>query len=117
MNLEAVALRDQELIAPALWRAEAADALWRHARIGEISDDEAAAYFSELLKAPVASLPIEPHLERARKLAMEIDRPVYDCIYLAFALQHQTHVVTAAHGFASAASTSALSGGVRLLAA
>ena len=41
----AVALRDQELIAPALWLAEAANALWRHARIGEIGDDETAAHF------------------------------------------------------------------------
>jgi len=79
----AVALRDRELIAPALWLAEAANALWRHARAGEISDDEAAVYFSELLQAPVASLPIEQHLEPALKLAIEIGHPVYDCIYLA----------------------------------
>jgi len=111
----AVALRDQELIAPALWLAEAANALWRHARTGEISDQEAAAFFSELLKAPVASLPIEPYLERALEFAMEIGHPVYDCIYLALALHHRTHVVTADRRFASAASTPALAGGVRLL--
>ena len=111
----AVALRDQELIAPALWLAEAANALWRHARTGEISDQEAAAFFSELLEAPVASLPIEPHLERALELAMEIGHPVYDCIYLALALHHRTHVVTADRRFASAADTLALAGGVRLL--
>jgi predicted nucleic acid-binding protein len=111
----AVALRDQELIAPALWLAEAANALWRRARIGQISEDETAAWFSELFKAPVASLPMEPYLERALQLAMEIGHPVYDCIYLALALQHQTHVVTADHRFASAASTPALAGRVRLL--
>jgi predicted nucleic acid-binding protein len=111
----AVALRDQELIAPALWLAEAANALWRHVRTGEISDQEAAAFFSELLKAPVASLPIEPHLERALELAMEIGHPVYDCIYLALALHHRTHVMTADRRFASAAITPALAGGVRLL--
>jgi predicted nucleic acid-binding protein len=113
----AAALRDHELIAPALWLAEAANALWRHARIGDISGDKAAAFFSELLKAPVASLPIEPYLERALELAMEIGHPVYDCIYLALALQHQTHVVTADRRFAAAASTPAFAGGVRLLTA
>jgi predicted nucleic acid-binding protein len=113
----AVALRDQELIAPALWLAEAANALWRHARIGEIGDDETAAHFAELLKAPVASLPIEPYLERALELAMEIGHPVYDCIYLALALHHRTHVVTADRRFAAAADTPALAGRVRLLAA
>jgi predicted nucleic acid-binding protein len=113
----AVALRDRELIAPALWLAETANALWRHARTGDISDDEAATYFSELLQAPVASLPIETHLEPALKLAIEIGHPVYDCIYLALALHHQTQVVTADRRFASAASTPALAGSVRLLAA
>jgi predicted nucleic acid-binding protein len=113
----AVALREHELIAPAWWLAEAANALWRHARIGEIDDDEAAAFLSELMNAPVASLPIEPHLEQALKLAIEIGHPVYDCIYLALALQHQTYVVTADRRFASAASTPMLADRVRLLAA
>jgi predicted nucleic acid-binding protein len=111
----AAALRTEDLIAPTLWLAEAANALWRHARIGDISDNEAAVQFSELLKAPVASLAMEPHLERALQLAMEIGHPVYDCIYLALALQHQTHVVTADRRFAGAANTPALTGSVRLL--
>ena len=113
----AVALRDQELIAPDLWLAEAANVLWRHARIGEISNDQAIALFAELLHAPVASLSMEPHLETALELAMEIGHPVYDCIYLALALHHRTHVVTADRRFASAASTGAHAGSVRLLVA
>jgi predicted nucleic acid-binding protein len=113
----AAALRDQELIAPALWLAEAANGLWRHARIGDISGDQAAAYFSELLKAPVASLPTEPHLERALKLAVEIGYPVYACTYLALALHHGTHVVTADRRFVFAASIPAHAGSVRLLTA
>ena len=112
----AVSLREQELIAPALWLAEAANVLWRHAQTGEITGNEAAEHFSELLQAPVATLPIEPHLAPALKLALEIGHPVYDCIYLALALQHHTHVVTADRRFASAASTPDLAGSVRLLA-
>ena len=34
------ALRAAELIAPALWLAEAANALWRHARLGKITAAE-----------------------------------------------------------------------------
>jgi predicted nucleic acid-binding protein len=110
------ALLDQDLIAPVLWLAEAANALWRKARIGDITVDQASARLSELREAPVASLPIEPHIEPALKLAMEIGHPVYDCLYLALALHHQTHVVTADRRFfASAASTPGLAGGVRLL--
>jgi len=111
------ALLDQDLMAPSIWLAEAANVLWRKGRTGEITTEQANARLSELLQAPVASLPIEPDLEPALKLAMEIGHPVYDCIYLALALHHRTHVVTADRRFASAASTPALAGSVRLLTA
>ena len=110
------ALLEQDLMAPVLWLAEAANALWRRARIGEITAEQANARLSELLRAPVASLPIEPHLGHALNLAIEIGHPVYDCIYLALALRHQTHVVTADRRFAAAASTPNLAGSIRLLA-
>jgi predicted nucleic acid-binding protein len=112
----AATLREQELIAPALWLAEAANALWRHAQTGEITGNEAVELFTELLQAPVATLPIEPHLEPALKLATEIRHPVYDCIYLALALHHQTYVVTADRRLACVANTPQLAGSVRLLA-
>ncbi len=40
--------RDEDLIAPALWLAEAANALWRRARTGEVSSDQVNVRFSEL---------------------------------------------------------------------
>lgn len=111
----AVALHDQDLIAPSLWLVEAANALWRSARIGQLTTGEAAERFSELLNAPVASLPIEPHLGSAFDLATAIGHPVYDCLYLALAVHHQTYVVTADRRFASAANLPDLSGRVQLL--
>ena len=33
----ALALRNEQLAAPALWLAEAANALWRHVRVGELT--------------------------------------------------------------------------------
>ena len=111
----AVALRDEELIAPVLWLAEAANVLWRRARADEITGEQANTRLSELVKAPVASLPIEAHLERALALAMEIGHPVYDCLYLALALRHDTHVVTADRRFAAAAGAAGLMDRVRLL--
>lgn len=111
----ATALRNDELIAPALWLAESTNALWRRARIGDITAEQANVRLSELLNAPVASLPIEPYLERALGLAVEIDHPVYDCLYLAVALRHDTHVVTADRRFAAAVRRPDLAGRVRLL--
>jgi predicted nucleic acid-binding protein len=110
------ALRIDELIAPSLWLAEAANGLWRHARLGKITADEVLELFATLASAPVASLPIEAHIERALTIATEIGHPVYDCLYLAVGLSHDTHVVTADRRFAAAA-LSAYPGQVRLLTA
>ena len=112
----AAALRREQLIAPVLWLAEAANVLWRRVRIGDITADEARARLSELTEAPVASFPMEPHLDRALQLASELAHPIYDCLYLALALHHDTHVITADARFAAAvASHPELAGRVRLL--
>jgi predicted nucleic acid-binding protein len=112
----ALALRGEDLIAPALWLAEAANALLRRSRIGDITTDEASSRLSELLNAPVASLAMEPFLDRALQLATQTGHPVYDCVYLAVALHHDTHVVTADQRFVSAAGREGFAGRVRLLA-
>jgi predicted nucleic acid-binding protein len=111
----AVTLRDEELIAPALWLVEAANALWRNARLGQLTDDDAAERLSELLNAPVLSLTMEPYLRQAINLAAKIGHSVYDCLYLAVALHHETYVVTADRRFASAANLPGFNGRVRLL--
>ena len=111
----AVALGDEDLIAPALWLAEAANALWRRSRIGDITPDEASLLLFELQNAPVASVAFEPHLDRALKLATEIRHPIYDCLYLALAVHHDTHVVTADRRFAAATTAAGLTDRVRLL--
>jgi predicted nucleic acid-binding protein len=105
-----------DLIAPVIWLAEAANALWRRARIGEITSDEASMRLSELRNAPVASVAIEPHLDEALRLAMESRHPVYDCVYVVLALNHRTQLLTADRRLASAMTSSfELAGTVRLL--
>jgi predicted nucleic acid-binding protein len=110
------ALLDHDLIAPVLWLTEAANALWRRTRIGDITAEQAIVRLSNLRKAPVTSLAMEPHLDQALKLATEIGHPIYDCLYLAVALHHDTHVVTADRRFAFTANISGLMDRVRLLA-
>ena len=111
----ALALRTQELIAPALWLAEATNALWRRVRLAELALADPAEFVDELIMAPVASLPIEPHLQAALALAVELQHPIYDCIYLAVALHLDTHVVTADRRFATAAGRQDPPDRVRLL--
>lgn len=113
----ASALRDEQLIAPELWLAEAANALLRHARLGEITAAEARARMEELANASVASLAIEPHIDRALQFATELLHPVYDCLYLTLADHYDTYVVTDDRRFAAAVATRPdLAGRIRLLA-
>ena len=113
----ALALLDQPLIAPAIWLAEVANALWRHVRLGEATEGDASARLQELAEAPVTSLSIEPHVARALQLAVELRHPVYDCIYLAVAENYDTYVVTDDRRFArAAAANAALAVRVQLLA-
>ena len=112
----ALALRGEQLVAPAIWLAEAANALWRHVRLGEATAAEALARMDELAEAPVATLSIEPHVARALRLATELSHPVYDCLYLAFALYYDTHVITDDRRFAAAVTDRPdLAGRVQLL--
>ncbi len=113
----AAALRSEELIAPALWLVEVANALWRRSLSGEISSVEATERLIELLSAPVTPIPIETDLVAAIALAADLRHPVYDCLYLAAAIREGTHMVTADTRFhAAVASSSEYAGRVRLLA-
>jgi predicted nucleic acid-binding protein len=93
------ALLDDVLAAPALWLVEAANALWRRSRRGELTDAEAAERLAELRNAPVVCLPIEDDLEAALALAAELRHPVYDCLYLAAAIRENAQVITADRRF------------------
>jgi predicted nucleic acid-binding protein len=112
------ALLEQELVAPALWLIEAANALWRRALRGEISAEEARERLAELYSAPVTTTAIESDLEAATGLALALGHPVYDCLYLALAIRENTHVVTADQRFVAAVDRSpAHAGAVRMLGA
>ena len=110
------ALLDEELVAPALWLIEAANALWRRARRGEISADEAAERLTELHNAPITTVAIEDDLLAAARLANDLGHPVYDCLYLALAIREDTYVVTADRRFHAVVEAAGVHGGrVRLL--
>lgn len=108
-------LAEQALIAPSIWIAEAANSLWRRCRIGDITANDARVRLNELRTAPILPVDFEPLIDEALGLALEMGHPVYDCIYLALALRHDTEVVTADRRFDAAVGRSTLSGRVRLL--
>ena len=99
---QAVRLLDGELtlIAPELLFAEAGNALWVMCRRGIITKADFAEAVGVLRAAPV-SVPVSMRqlATSAGRLATDLDHPVYDCFYLALAVQEQLPVVTADRRF------------------
>ena len=92
---EALALRRHRLFAPDLLVAECANVLWKKTRRSELSADEARLAARLLERADVELVPMRPLLEPATALAIALDHPAYDCIYLALAEDLSCDLVTA----------------------
>jgi len=88
--------RGSTLVAPTLVFAEAANALWAMRRRGDITPDDLADAVAALRAAPVsAPISMLQLSASATRLAADLDHPVYDCFYLALAIQTQYPLVTA----------------------
>ena len=88
------------LHAPDLLLAEFANTIWKKVRRREIADPR--PYFDELANLPdVVTLHRGDELiERAAAIAVDIDHPVYDCLYLACAEATASALITADRRFA-----------------
>ena len=91
----ALALRRHPLAAPDLLIAECANILWKKVRRGELAGDEAVLASSLLARADIDLMPMRPYLEPATRIAIALDHPAYDCIYLAMAEAEGMTFVTA----------------------
>lgn len=93
---DALALRSRmKLIAPELLVAECANIFWKKVQRGELTQDE-AFFAARLLQASdIEILPTPTLLEAATRIAIELDHPAYDCIYIALAIERDCRFVTA----------------------
>ena len=93
---QALALRDgAKLIAPELLVAECANILWKKVRRHELSKEEALLAARLLQGADIELLPTRSLLEAAARIAIELEHPAYDCLYLALAIASDCRFVTA----------------------
>lgn len=95
---EASSLLEAEatLIAPELLFAEVINALWAMHRRGDIGGEDFADATDALRAAPVGvPFSMRQLAASSARLAVDLDHPVYDCFYLALAVQEQYPVVTA----------------------
>jgi predicted nucleic acid-binding protein len=94
---------DRSLHAPEFLHVEAANIVWKAARL---AGETWAVVVARLVQ--IESLPIRLHADRplARKafeMARTLAHPVYDCLYLALALELDAQVLTRDRRFAAAA--------------
>jgi predicted nucleic acid-binding protein len=85
-----------ELHAPAFFfDLEIANILWKKVRRTEITRADADLILAQLPALPITRHPEGPVLAAAFDLADRTDRTVYDCLYLALAVQLGGRMVTA----------------------
>ncbi len=91
-----LALRQKaRLMAPDLIVAECANILWKKAQRKELRKDEALIAARLLQNAEIELIPCRALLESATRLAIELDHPAYDCLYLALAVENGCRFITA----------------------
>ncbi|MCY3822976.1 MAG: type II toxin-antitoxin system VapC family toxin [Nitrospinae bacterium] len=101
-----------DLHAPDLVLSEFANTIWKKARAKEIPNH--GPYLNELTSLPeiISLFPDRELIERAARMAITIDHPVYDCLYLACAEATGSDVITADRRLANKSATQSL--GVRV---
>ena len=90
---------EQTLFAPAFIDIEAANALRRRTARRELSADEALQTLAGFRHLPIRRVPDEGLVALALRLGVELGHPVYDCLYLALALETGVDLVTADERF------------------
>ena len=96
----AEALKAEDLHAPSLIRIEVANVLRTLATSGRLKDAEALQALDLLLDAPVRLYePTDALMRGALAFALRLRHPIYDCLYLALAVELGTRLVTADRRF------------------
>ena len=90
---------EHRLIAPDLLVPECANILWKKVRRGEMEAHAALLAARLLESADIELLASRPLLEAIARLAIELDHPAYDCLYLAMAVENACPFVTADESF------------------
>lgn len=95
------------LIAPDSALLEVANVLARKQRSKELTGDQAQHILERLPKVLDELLPLDDVLHLTRQLAVELEHPAYDTLYLACAIVAQGKVITADDRFARRVARSA----------
>ncbi|OHB80297.1 MAG: hypothetical protein A2W31_14315 [Planctomycetes bacterium RBG_16_64_10] len=85
---------DRSLHAPDLVIAEVANVIWKRVARDEIDAAEATALLADFRQLPLLITPSDALIESALVIALETGRTIYDCLYLALAIDRGCRLVT-----------------------
>jgi predicted nucleic acid-binding protein len=89
------AVADLEILVPDVFWGEVSAALIRRIRMRLRSRDDAFAAYNLLRRFVKHTVASEPLGTIAIALSLDMEHPVYDCLFLAAAIAHQTPLLTA----------------------
>ena len=93
-----------ELIAPDLIWTEIANAHWRAVRRNKCSNGDAQASLAIMHEQELPTVPSEPLIDLALRIALQHGRTAYDSLYVALAVTLKSELVTADEKLANALS-------------
>lgn len=90
------ALRNETgLIAPSQLVSEVANAFWKAVRRGDAAANDAASALRAIFGPLDAIVPNHDLLSRGLELALALQHPMYDCLYLGLAERERAPLITA----------------------
>lgn len=96
---DALALLSRAIVAPDLLQVELGHVLTKKVRRGEMVEDHARGSFDDVI-AMLLLLPTQPYGATAFQLSLELKHAIYDCYFLALAIEQGSMLVTADYRFA-----------------
>jgi predicted nucleic acid-binding protein len=103
------------LTAPDLLVAEFGNLIWKRVRRREVTPEEATSIIRDFLRLPLTLISSVPLLPSSLELALDTGRTVYDCLYLALALNRDAVLITADQRFVNSLADSPLAKHIRLI--
>lgn len=100
--LDGYAASEFELLVPDVFWAECGNILWKAVRQGRMSHADAEVALTSMLRRDFRTFPSAKLLPEALPIAFSYGRAVYDCLYVALAVQSEAQLVTADERLANA---------------
>lgn len=91
-----------DFVVPDIFWAEIYSVLWKGARRGRWSRDDAESAAADMIARDFATVPSQALLAEALKIAFAYERSVYDSLYVALAVQLKSELITADERLANA---------------